>query len=344
MKTRSDEAASLLGEIVSDIVSRKFELLAVLRKAYHACVLVGWSDSQRWFQRELEGYPQGAELPWYRQGIQGETVWAAASIYDIPGHVADRTVYGEHEAPQPARMDCYDAMPQVLQWAKAGLNIASGERRERAGARHGYQEQETTIYSPAAFQQIVQAVENEAFKFASAGSTTLTYGDALETVWEAYRAQAEPVLAGLGLDAHFESIRDGIQSNNEQDWRNAMWACRDALHDLAVHLWRDPRPIYEGMKVKGKPLQVDEGHYVNRLIAYLHAKGRTGRAGDFLRAELERITSSIHTLNDLHCRAHAPVSREDARLAAMGTYLILGEFVQRTDMHPVVDWGQAEHP
>jgi hypothetical protein len=340
-ETRTEQAARLLAEVVREILSGAPDLIAVLRKGYHACVLAGWSEGQAWFQRELEGYPKGSELPWYRRGIRGKTIWAAASIYDVAAHVADRTVYGEHEAPEVAEMDCWHGMASVLDWARSGLKEPTGERRTRSSGRDTYHEEKREVYPAGPFLVIADTVQNEAFKFASAGYTALTYGDALQSVWEGYRAQVDPVLTQLGLGKHLETIRDGIRSENQQAWRNAMWACRDVLHDLAACLWRDPRPVYERMKVKGKPLDVDESSYINRLLAYLHFKGQTDKVGKYLGAELERINSSIHTLYELDSKAHAPVTRQDARLAAIATYLLLGEFIQRTDMQPVENWGPS---
>jgi len=340
-ETRTEQAARLLNEIVREIVSATPDLTGVLRRGYHACVLAGWPEAQAWFQRELEGYPKGFELPWYRKGIRGKTVWAAASIYDMPAHLADRSVYGEHETPEAAEMDCWHGMASVLDWAKSGLNVPIGERRTLGSGRDTYHEEKRSVYQAGEFLLIADRVQNEAFKLASGGYTALTYGDALQSVWEGYRAQVDAVLTQVGLDKHLDAIRDGIRSENQQAWRNAMWACRDVIRDLAARLWRDPRPLYERMKLKGKPLHVDESSYVNRLLAYLHFKRQTGKAGKYLGAELERINSSIHTLNELDSKAHAPVTRQDARLAAIGTYLLLGELIQRTDMQPVEDWGPS---
>ncbi len=333
MTTRNAQAAQLLSEVVSAIASGNTDLVAVLRKAYFACGLAGWADWQQWFQCELEGYPAGLPLPDYRRGVPGQATWVAANAYAVAAVVARGMVQGEAEPPQPMTMDCPYGMADVLMWAQAGVRVPSGERRH---IDRGHYEEWVTTFGPEGFQRVAQAVENTTFRLATSAYTTLTYGDALQSIWEGYRATVEATLSQLGLDKHFETIRDGVASNNPQSWRNAMWASRDVLRDLAAYLWRDRRKTYDTLTgTNGKPLVVDESKYVNRLLAYLHRKGETGTAGAYLAAEIERIVSSLHALNDLDSKAHAPVTRQDARLAAIGTYTILGELIARTDMQPV---------
>ncbi|MBI2303570.1 MAG: hypothetical protein HYU86_02340 [Chloroflexi bacterium] len=119
-----------------------------------------------------------------------------------------------------------------------------------------------------------------------------------------------------------------------------MWSGRDILHDLAAHLWLDPRKTYEYLPGQGKngKMRVTEGDYVNRLGAYLHQKGVAGKTGAYLRAEVERICHSISTLNELDSKAHGEVTLSDVRTSAIGTYAILGEIVTRTDMTPVTEY------
>jgi len=109
------------------------------------------------------------------------------------------------------------------------------------------------------------------------------------------------------------------------------------LRDIAAYLWQDPRETYQYLQGQGKDgkLSVTQSDYVNRLGAYLHQKGITGKTRNYISAEMERIYHSIDTLNDLDSKAHDVVTLSDARTAAVGTYVILGELVTHTDMKPI---------
>lgn len=190
------------------------------------------------------------------------------------------------------------------------------------------------------FQDILDNIESIVFDFASKSYAILRYGDALEDVWQAYRTKVDEHLISIGFGGHLDTVRTGLNSDNPQDWRAAMWSCRDILRDLATYLWQDPRETYEHLRGRGKDgkLRVTQSDYVNRLGAYLHRKGITGKTGAYLRAEMERIYHSIDTLNELDNIAHQPVTLPDVRTAAIGTYFILGELVSRTDMKPVTEY------
>lgn len=330
-----------MGEIVDAILSGGFDLVDIARKAFHACGLAGWSGAQESFRRELEGYPGDSELPRYRRGLSGTKKWAPASSYDLPNFIAQRQVYGEAELPESTSLDFRGPLANVVEWSQSGLSIRTQETRVRNEGREDWSEVMTVEYAASGFQRIAQSVENFTFQFASASYTTLKYGDALEDIWEGYRTRVEPVLSELGLENHFEAIRDGLAATNPENWRTAMFGCRNVLIDLASYLWRDPEKTYAPLAQDGEPFLVDESRYINRLAAYLHIKGVTGHSGKYLRSELERINSSIHALNELDSKGHAPVTREDVRLAAIGTYVLLGEFVERTDMKPIEDASES---
>jgi len=256
----------------------------------------------------------------------------------VPAFVAHRSVYGETESSESASLDFRGSIVDAVRWSEKGLAASTGETREREGAK-GWREAKKVTYFGRGFQRIIQWVESWTFHFASNAYTTLTYGDALQDIWEGYRATVEPALSELGFDKHLEAIREGMASDNPEQWRAAMFACRNVLVDLAAHLWRDKGDMYPPLDDPGRTFLVDESSYINRLAAYLHFKGVTGQSSKYLRSELERINSSLHALNELDSKGHAPVTRQDARLAAIGTYFLLGEFIQRTDMQPVEDTG-----
>ncbi len=309
--SRTEQAAQLFGQVVDAILSGDFGLVAVLRTCSHACGLASWTEAQQWFQRELEGYGADVQLPEFRRGLPGTKSWQAASAYDVPAYVAHRSVYGEKESPEAVSLDFRGTVADALRWAEKGVAFPTDQMREREGAK-GWREVLSITYSPSGFRRVAQAVENHTFNFASRACTLLTYGDALADIWDGYRAVVEPVLSELGLEKNLEAIRDGVASDNPEQWRNAMFGCRNVLVDLASYLWPDGNPVYQPLSGKTKEFRVDAAHYVNRLAAYLHLKGVTGASGAYIRAELERIVSSLHTLNDLGSKGHAPVTREDA--------------------------------
>jgi hypothetical protein len=200
-----------------------------------------------------------------------------------------------------------------------------------------------TVCDASWFANVLRNVEAEALRFSRQAAIFLEYGDAVKGVWEGYRVDVESGLARLGLTEHFSAIRENVESDNPQKWRQAMWSCRDVLVALAAYLWRDSGKTYLGTD---DGMVVDEQHYINRLTAYLHCKGVTGNTRKLIEQELERIIAVLHSLNDLDSKAHSVtlVDREDARLAVVSTYTMLSQFVRRTDLEPVIDQSICTRP
>jgi len=239
-------------------------------------------------------------------------------------------------------MDVGSDIDWIISVAQSGYVQSTGRKSQKyISFEHRHVEtEEMNVFDKQVFQIIIKNIESPAFDFASNSYSILRYGDTLQDIWQAYRASVEECLAPVGLAKHLDTIRNGLNSQNPQDWRAAMWSCRDILHDLATYLWRDERETYEYLPGQGKngKLRVTDSDHVNRLGAYLHQKAVSGKTGAYLRAEMERIYRSISTLNELDNKAHSEFTLLDARTVAIGTYTILGEIVTRTDMKPVIEY------
>lgn len=338
-----DEAIDILKGVLDNLFSGNVDLKTVLRRCAHVCQMLNWGEQLSWFQNELYGYPSGVELPWYRKAIRGRRKWrVTGGIYTVLDSVIEDEHSTKKEPITYTTIDIRTGIDWILSAAQSGY-VESTSKKSSKHIRFRHKDVETEevdIYDEDVFQTILTNIENLAFNFASSSYPILQYGDALQDVWQAYRARVEESLVPIGFAEHLDTVRNGLNSQNPQYWRAAMWSCRDILHDLAVYLWRDQRETYEHLPGQGKggKLRVTESDYVNRLGAYLHQKGVVGKMGAYLRAEMERIYHSISTLNELDSKAHSEVTLFDVRTAAIGTYTILGEIVTRTDMKPVIEY------
>jgi hypothetical protein len=333
------EALDLIKRAINDLTTQGHDLTIVMRQCFRASGLLGWDQPQAWFQRELQGYGANDELPWYRQNVRGVQEWRFPDVdEDLTMHVG---AWGE-PTQAVVTQQVYAGLPTVRAWASGGY-------RERTGRTHSHYSKsrdqlftiyETRTFPPAAFVTLLASVEDETFRFASNAYALLQYGNALEDVWRLYRHEVDQRLTDIGLREHLVTIDAGLHSDNAQDWRNVLWSCRDVIHDLAAYLRRDPRPTYLHLPGKGGALSVTASDYINRLGAYMHQLGVTGTRGEYLRAEMERIYASLGKLNDLASSAHSGATLQDARTAALGTYFMLAELAQRTNLQPITEYSK----
>jgi len=161
-------------------------------------------------------------------------------------------------------------------------------------------------------------------------------------IWLQYRRQIEEALAGLALKGHLDAIEQGLDSANPEQWRAAVFSCRNLLVDLADRLWRDTRAEYEHLPGTGKhgKLEVTHEKASNRLSAYLHQKGLRDNSGRLLRDEMDRLAASFRSLLAAQGSAHRPVKRRDAEAIAITTCMLVGQLASGTDMEPVQHYKQ----
>lgn len=343
MSNPRDEAIDVLKEVLGNFFSGAVDVKNVLRRCKHVCEILGWTEQLAWFQNELFGYPSDVELPSYRMAIRGRVEWLVGGGFrTVLDSVVENGFRVVEEPIEYTEMDVRAGIDWVLSAAQSGYSESTGRKSSRyiSFRQRSVETRETKVYDKHLFQTLLTDIENLLFNFASKSCALICYGEALQDIWQGYQTKVDEHLMSFGFGGHLDTIRAGLNSRNPQDWRAAMWSCRDVLHDMAAHLWQDPRETYEYLLGKGKDgkLRVTQSDYVNRLGAYLHQKGITGESGAYIRAEMERIYYSIQTLNELDNKAHDTITLSDARIAAIGTYIILGELATRTDMKPITEY------
>ena len=343
MNKPQDEAIDILKATLGDFFSGGVDIKNMLRRCAHVCQILGWNEQLSWFQNELFGYPEGVELPWHRKEIKGRTEWlVAGGIHAVVAGVIEDGSSMTKEPTQYTKLDVWAGIDWILSAAQSGYVESTGKKSSKyISFRHeSVETNEARIYDKHVFQTIVTNIENLVFRFVSESYAVLCYSDVLQDIWQGYRTKIDEHLIPIGLSKHLDAIQNGLNSANPQEWRTAMWSCRDILHDLAAYLWCDQRKTYEHLPGKGEnnKLKVTDRHFVNRLGAYLHQKGIDEKCRAYLSAEMERIYNSIKTLNKLDSKAHGKITLHDACSAAIGTYIILGELITRTDMKPITEY------
>ena len=236
---------------------------------------------------------------------------------------------GAEERPAAAR--AWWAIDLLLSYAQTGVYIPLGQTREVPTPRYENDEMQDRVIgvTPQACQRVVALIENEVFDFASKSYGTLRYGEGLQDIWLDHRSAVEEKLQALGLSSHLEAITSGLTGDNPEEWRACLFACRNLLEDLANMLWLDPRDTYSPLLGSGSDghLTVTQGHYKNRLAAYLHQKHLTGGVEALLRDEVDRLDQWIRSLTEAQSSGHSPTTKEQARAVALSTYFLVGQLV-----------------
>lgn len=334
------EAMNILDRVIHDVEDGSPDLERVLRRCSRAARLMGQRESAEIFAKEITGYSESDEPPYYRL-VYGSTQWksiASDQLFD-PSDTAARaasSLWGT-----PARQSVTRAGTDGLRsgsttgWWTPAQDV---DPQKRSIGTSWVEPVE--YYPPHVFSSCLRAIEQMAYDWAVNWLVFLRYENRITSIWQRYRSSVDAKLEEISLTNHLKSIDQNLASDNEQDWRNALYGCRSVLQDVANYLWRDERETYTPIEVRsgdGKkgPMRVTRSEYVNRIQAYLHQKSTKGVHTDLLEAEAEYLGALFARLNRLDNHAHAGATRELAESAAIQTYVLLAELIRRTDLVPM---------
>ena len=127
----------------------------------------------------------------------------------------------------------------------------------------------------------------------------------------------------------FSAIYDNLESENTEDWSNAVHSCRRVLEDLADALYPSRANVSKKVHGKDKIIKLGPDAYINRLIAYTEENSSSERyeeiVGSHIRFLGERLDAVFQAAQK---GSHADiVTREEADRYVVYTYMIVGDLM-----------------
>lgn len=127
----------------------------------------------------------------------------------------------------------------------------------------------------------------------------------------------------------FNAVYENLSSENSENWSNAVHSCRRILKDLADAIYPPTENIQkekEGIEIT---IQLDEEHYINRIIEFIAQKSESKTfikiVGSHLRFMKDRLNS---ILGGSHKGTHKDITdREEANRIVVYTYLLIGDIL-----------------
>jgi len=158
MNNPQSESIDILKSVLSDLFTGSLDIKNVLRRCAHVCQILEWREQLSWFQNELDGYPNGAELPWYRKSIRGHTKWqVTGGIYTVIDSVVEDGHKAKEEPIKYTEMDVRGGIDWILSAAQSGYVESTGRKSSKyIRFRHkNVETKEMNFYDKHVFQTIL---------------------------------------------------------------------------------------------------------------------------------------------------------------------------------------------
>jgi hypothetical protein len=324
------EALALSEEILRNLELSEAPLANVALKTSRLARLLNDLPHQKIMEYEASGYPStpgGVPADVYQLAVlarrefqkeEGESKEVKSFIYTSSIEALEQEVEGFETALVAARdpdVSIASANPRQF------VSNPAGNRQERVGIRRNAGQARERLSSRRSFIYSYVLKRHHELKFSGIA----------DDIFSRIREAVDVSIGSKVPDAvqMLSAVYENLQSENSEDWSNAVHSCRRILQALADALYpaREDKVIDAGGKRKTVKLGSD--NYVNRLIAFLEARSDSERFKEIVGSHLgfmgERLDAVFQAAQK---GSHSTiVNRAEADRYVVYTYLIVGDIL-----------------
>lgn len=127
----------------------------------------------------------------------------------------------------------------------------------------------------------------------------------------------------------FSAVYNNLQSENPEDWSNAVHSCRRILKDLADVVFPPTEDRKLQVNDEEKVIRLGKEYYINRILTFIQEKSISERFSDIVGSHLKFIEDRLNSvLKAAHKGTHDTIiSREEADRYVVYTYLLIGDII-----------------
>jgi hypothetical protein len=324
------EALGLSEDLLRAIELSQIPLTNAALMAARLARLLNDFDHQKIFEYESGGYPSSPT------GVSPD-VWRLAVL---SGRTYKQKF--EEEVKTYARLESIEQLEALLEASKLGIDAArdpnvsissanpnqyvgsgSGNWAERNRLHQSIREESAKLSSRRSFIYSYVLQKNLELKFSGIA------GDAFSRI----RLVADELI-GITVPSaaqKFVAIYENLQSDNPEDWSNAVHSCRRILQDLADHLF----PATDTPRTKlisGKEVRISlrSDNYINRLICFTEDNSTSERSEEIIGSQLTYLGDRLDSLfRAAQKGSHATIStRDEADRYVVYTYMLVADLLR----------------
>jgi hypothetical protein len=323
------EALALSDDILRNIELSELPLANIALKASRLARLLNDFDAQKTMEFEASGYPFTPD------GVPSDVFKLAVS--------AGREMKEKNEKTGEVVRRIYttsiEGLEQEVRSTEAALaaardpdvSVSSANPNQTVWNPIGNQFERRTIRSSAATAQSrLSSRRSYIYAYVLRKSHELKFSGIADDIFSRIRERVDSAIGAKvpGAAQKLAAVYENLQSDNPEDWANAVHSCRRILQDLADALYPPRDDVVKEIDGKTRTIRMDAEAYINRLVAYAEGMSSSGRynalVGSHLRFLGDRLDSVFQAAQK---GSHATVGKEEADRYVVYTYLIVGDLL-----------------
>ncbi len=326
------ECTELSKEILEDFELSNLPINNIILKCLRLCRLMNDTDGVSLFKFEASGYPSTPNgIPSYS--------WKIAKL---AGRVYEKkeVVNGKLEIKEYADTSLLANLEETIDAQKIRLSAAVDPNVSISSAnphqfiqqpRGNSIERNGIVNSIRVNRNIVQKVKGNLYNYILTIYNKLMYGNIVEDTFTKARMLVNDKLSVICPKAveKFVAVYNNMDSDNPEDWANAVHSCRRILLDLADTLYP---PKDTPIIVNGKTIKIGAEQYINRLIQFIEGKKCSQTYSRIIGADLASIGERIDAIyNATNKGTHVDVQKDEASRYIIHTYLLISDIISLMD-------------
>lgn len=320
---RIKECTALSEVILKNIELSEIPLSNIILKGLRLCRLLGDTDGVLLFSFEASGYPTNID------GSLTSDSWRISKI-------AGRRYINKDNGKEYAYLDLVSQIEQNIETGKLQIKAAqdpasySGDMTPLAIShiKNG-KEREIIASRISNNTKLIGKISGSIYNYVLDIYNKLQYGNIMEDIFTKSRLSVNATLMTLCPDAikKFISAYDNMDSENSEDWANAIHSCRRILNDFSNIIYP---PSDELIQLEnGKTIKVGKDQYINRLVQFISSKCESETYANVVGSDLRSIGERLDAINNAVCKgSHSNLTKDEASRFLIHTYLLIGDIIQ----------------
>ena len=181
----------------------------------------------------------------------------------------------------------------------------------------------------ADWQTVIARIRQRLFSYLSRAEAQLMAGCLSSDIFEDNRQYVDQRLAAFAPDvlAKFSSVYKRVSEGDSEALSQGILSCRRVLHEVADLVYPAKSEPVVGTDGKSRELSADK--YIARLWQFISDRLGNSSVATVLHATTDDLGARLDALYGLASKGtHADVSRYEANMCALQTYLLVGDILR----------------
>lgn len=321
------ECSELSSEILRNFELSEIPVSRIILKCLRLCRLLGDEDGILLFTFELSGYTNKED------NIMSSESWRISKMAGRRYFKKEKDEIKENEY---AELRTIAELEEIIESQKIRLSAAADPDISLSSANPSQavfappgnkQERSALVSSIISAQKLLQTITGNLYAYILQIYNRLTYGNIVDDTFLKSRMSVNEKLVDLCPKSieKFISVYDNMDSDNPEDWANAVHSCRRILLDLADALY-PPREDIIGKN--GKPIKLGRDQYINRLVQFISEKEGSETYAEIVGTDLKSIGERIDAIyNASNKGTHSEIKKDEAARYIIHTYLLISDII-----------------